>query len=264
MRVIETIVVPLAEIVVGDYEVRAAETDPEIQALADSIRREGLLVAMGCVRRDGQLRLVHGHRRYTACVLARVTPVRVDVLEGDDAAMERASIIENYHRKDVSPIERAAQICAVLEGGTMTVEELAAVFDRSVDWVRDQAAMMAWPDDVRDAVHSRVLSAGAGNQLARIVDGAYRGFLIAQAVESGCTERTAQGWLAGWRAMLPAEQVVQQVPAPAEPGHAPVVPQAMCAGCRGMVRPDGLVPVFVCPACAVRLRQGGLSAGGGG
>ena len=255
MRVVRTETVPLATIVVGDYEVRTAESDPELPALAESIRNDGLLVALGVVEKGDGLHLVHGHRRYSACIMARVSSVRVDVLEGDKAGLERASIIENYHRRDISAMERAAQIAAVVENGTMKVDELAEVFHRSVEWVNDQIAMMAWPGDVQGAVHRGQLSVGAAEHLAKIRDDSYRGFLVMQAVESGCTARTAQSWLAGWRAMLPVETVAAQTVSGGDGGAPRQAPQSMCVKCKGMMSPEGLVPVYVCPRCVVALRE---------
>lgn len=257
MRVIETREVPLAEILVGDYEVRSAEEDLELPALAESIRRDGLLQALGVVETEAGYRLVHGHRRYSACLMARVTPVRCDVIEGDGRALERASMIENYHRRDVSPIERAAQIGHALESQLMTVGELAETFGRSEDWVRRQAAMMAWPIDVVEAVHRRELSVAAAEHLAEIEDDVYRVFLIRQAVDGGCTERTAIAWLAGWRAQVPATALPASVPA--EPGGGPkvVMPRCVCLGCRAECPPDGLGMAYLCPHCLVALQTGG-------
>lgn len=263
MRVVRTELVPLASIRVGEYEVRGTEEDPELQDLADSIRRDGLLQAMGVVEREDGYHLVHGHRRYSACVMARVSEVRVDVLEGAEADMERASIIENFHRKDVTPMERAAQISHVYEAGTMTVEELAELFHRSVEWVRAQICMMGWPSDVQEMVHRRAVSPSAAEHLAKIEDVQYRGFLLATAAENGCTERTAVAWLAGWRAQQPAAAVVAApVPeGPARPGA--IMPKAVCPGCHGEFPPDGLGPAWLCPGCIVKMVQGGRVVGRG-
>jgi len=140
----------------------------------------------------------------------------------------------------------------------MSIGELAETFHRAEQWVRDQVAVLEWPEDVRAAVHARVVGQGAGSYLAKIEDDGYRGFLLAQAAESGCSERTAQMWLAGWRGMQPAEQVAQMVATPETPGTPRPAPQSMCVGCRSMMRPDGLVPVFICPHCVVKLREGAL------
>lgn len=257
MKVLRTETVPLAAILVGDYEVRSAEDDPDLPALADSIRRHGLLQAMGVVEKADGLHLVHGHRRYSACIMARLSHVRVDVLEGDDATMERASIIENYHRKDVTPMERAAQIAGAIESGAMGIEELAETFGRSVDWVREQVAMMSWPGDVQDLVHRRVLSPSAARHLAQVTDDAYRGFLLGHAVEGGCTERTAVAYLMGWRMQQPAEQVVLTPQVEQQGPPRPVLPKSLCMGCHEAFAPDGMAIAYLCPGCVVALQTGG-------
>lgn len=257
MKVKETREVALAEILVGEYEARVAEEDPGLTALAASIRTFGLLTALGVVETEKGLQLVHGHRRYSACVMARVTRVRVDVLEGTTAEMERASIVENYHRRDISPVERAAQIANAVSRELMPVEELAETFGRSVTWIREQVAMMDWPADVLEAVHAGSVSVAAAMHLARVTDDSYREFLVNSARESGCSGRTAAAWLQGWRAMQPVEEVVTMEAPPVEGGPRVEVPRTLCMGCGESYRPDGLVMVYVCPACVTALQGGG-------
>lgn len=257
MKVVETKTVALAEILVGEYEVRGAQDDPELPALAESIRREGLLQALGVVQRDDGLHLVHGHRRYSACILARLSHVRVDVLEGDNATMERASIIENYHRKDVTPMERATQISKAVDSGAMSVEELAGTFHRSIDWVHEQMAMLTWPLDVQELVHQRVLSPSAAKHLAKVSDDTYRAFLLGHAVDGGCSERTALSYLMGFQQQVPAEAVVLTPPAESQGPPRPVLPKSLCMGCHDAFPPDGMAIAYLCPGCVVNLQTGG-------
>jgi len=253
----ESLVVPLASIRVGQYEVRTAEEDPDLPSLAASIREHGLLCAMGVVRRNGELHLVHGHRRYSACVMARLTEVRVDVLRDDPQMAQRASLIENYHRRDVSPMERAAQIAQILGSGLMTLQEVADVFHRSVDWVRDQVAMTEWPSDLVEMVHQRRISPTAAQHLAKIDDAAYRQFLERHAAEDGCTERTAIAWVQGYRGARPAEEVLAEgAPGGTEP--LPVVlPRSICMGCHQPQEGGSLGVAYVCGPCLILLAQGG-------
>ena len=140
----------------------------------------------------------------------------------------------------------------------MTLEEVCEVFDRSMEWVGEQMAMMEWPADVQELVHRRLVAPVAGRYLARIEDDAYREFLLRQAAESGCTERVAQAWLLGWRSMMPVEQVAQEpVASPTGPAR-PVVPRSVCLGCKEGYAPDGLAMVWLCPGCLTALQGGAV------
>jgi len=252
-------VVAIALIHVGENEVRGAEDDPELPALAASIVQDGLIEPLLLDDRDGELHLVAGHRRYSACILARVSHVPCTIQRLDSAQAKRISFAENFHRKDLSPYQQASAIAEAVTAGFVSVEDVAKCFRRSVEWVKDQLAILEWPEDVLVAVHSRSLSVSAAGNLAKITDPVYRDFLIRTAVESGATARATSGWLQGWAAQQPADLVVSQ-PAPAGPGlPAPVLPLSLCIGCRGEFSPQGMVPVYLCPVCVNRTREQGDS-----
>jgi len=250
--------VKLAEILVGGYEVRSLEEDPELKDLAADIQANGLLNPLSVAATPEGLRLVAGHRRYSACLLGHVVEVPVRVFEWTEDERRRAAFSENFHRKDVTPMEQAAAIAEALEGGAMTVEQVAATFGRSVEWVRDQVALLAWPVDVQGAVHARQISVAAGRELARVTDENYRAVLLRSGVENGVTARQAAAWVAGWEASQPVGLALQAEaePGPARPGYVP--PETLCMGCHAGFSPDGMVPVLVCPACVALLRQYGL------
>ena len=136
---------------------------------------------------------------------------------------------------------------------------MASTFHRSVDWVREQLWLLEMPMDVQGLVHERYLSVGAGRQLAKITDNEYRAFLCKTAVENGVTERTAAAWVAAWKAMVPADAAAGLTVNPAGALPVRLAPQGLCMGCHETFPPDGMVPVYVCPACVAVLRERGLA-----
>lgn len=251
-------VVPLASIVVGEHEVRGAEADPELPELAASIARDGLINPMTVELRGEELHLIAGHRRYSACVLARVSQVPVLIRSGTGADIKRICFAENYHRKDLSPVQQARALVDVLADDTMTIEEVAATFRRTVEWVKDQIAILSWPEDVLACVHAKTISVSAAGNLAKISDSTYRQFLLQMAVSGGATARTTAGWLQGWESQFPAGEVVALPLGPGSSGPDPVLPMSLCVGCRGEFSPQGMVPIYLCPNCVSLLRGGAL------
>ena len=254
-------VVPLASILLGDYEVRTPESDPGLEELAASIAAVGLINPMTVEERPEGLYLVAGHRRYSACVLARIAEVPVCVRGADAGMSRRVSFAENYHRRDVTPMEQAAVMSDVLSSGEMTIEEVAGTFRRSVEWVRDQVALLEMPDDVQAALHRRQLSVAAGRQLAKISDDEYRGFLLKTGIENGLTERTAQMWVASWQAMVPVSATANLSANPEGAGPPRPAMLAICMACHDQFPPDGMCMVPVCPGCVAVLRERGLVGG---
>jgi len=248
--------VAVADIEVGAYEVRMREEDEELVSLAASIRADGLMVPLIVRTKGDGWELVAGHRRLAACRLAGLERVTARAVLGDEGACERISIAENEFRRAVSPVERAHQIERAYATGVMGIEELAAAYGRSVAWVEGQIEILGWPERIQGAVHNGKMGVGVARQLAKVTDDAYREVLVTAALESGCTERTAAGWVAGFRAMEPALDVAAKVVEYDGSGARVVVPTAVCPGCREEFRPDAMVPVLLCMACQGTLRGG--------
>lgn len=81
----------------------------DVSELADSIRQLGLLQPLVLLPKDdGRFLLIAGHRRLKACRQAGLltAPAVLSPLEGDDRRYA-AMIVENVHRVDLTPRERA-------------------------------------------------------------------------------------------------------------------------------------------------------------
>ena len=86
-----------------------AEDDPSIQALAASIKENGVLTpAIAQKKADGRYELISGHRRKLACKIIGLDniPVIVKEYKSEDAAMS-AVIDANLHRQKMLPSEKA-------------------------------------------------------------------------------------------------------------------------------------------------------------
>jgi len=237
--------VPLEKIEVGEYAQRVEVEDEGILELAESIRRVGMLVPVVVCRRGDSFVLIAGHRRIAAARSAGLHDVPAVVREAEGASAKEVSFAENLFRKDLSPIELAAAIKDCLDVGTLTIDELAAGLHRSVHWVQAQVALLAWPDEVLEAIHNGKISVSAAANLAGVLDDAYREFLVRQAVDNGATARATAAWLQAYRSMAPAEEAITREPVHAGPGVTPAVHQAPCIVCENVFRTDEIshVPV---------------------
>jgi ParB/RepB/Spo0J family partition protein len=79
-----------------------------IAELAESIREQGLLSPI-MVRpvADGRYQIVHGERRYRACVLAGLAEIEAVVRDLTDDEAFQLAVVENVQREDLTPIEEA-------------------------------------------------------------------------------------------------------------------------------------------------------------
>lgn len=251
--------VPIVDIRVGAHALREAEHDEDIDALAASIRRVGVIEPLVCRDESGDLCLVFGHRRIRAAERAGLDCVPVVIDNYSDAQAKEVAFAENIFRHDLSAVEIAAGVKDTIDNGIMTVEELSKALHKSLNWIGRTVAMLAWPADVLAAIHAGWLSVSAGNNLALIHDDVYRDFLLRNAHDSGATARATAAWLQAWRTMQPVEVAIEAEPVPSQVNLQPAVPTLPCLCCGEVHRTDELSHVPICVPCIRVIREVGAT-----
>lgn len=251
----ETKEIPLRLLDVGSHEQRFGYDDEEQNQLTASLRTEGILIPLIIRPQGDRYVIVDGHRRRQAAEALGLESLPCQIQTSDAAAATRASFIANFLRKDPTPIELAVAITKAIESGSDSEEAIAATLKRSVDWVKRQAALLQWPEDVLQAIHHGQLSIAAASNLAMVEDTAYRSYLLENAIQNGATARTTAAWLQAWRASQPLETALAAEPAPAPNAPRPMLPQAPCLCCGQVHRTDELSHVPLCGPCIQRVRH---------
>lgn len=254
--------VKVRELIAGEYSVRDVEEGEELDALAGSIARVGVLNPLVCVDADNGLHVIAGHRRLLAAKKIGLQVVPVLVREAGGTEGREISLAENLFRRDLTPVETAAALKDVLDAEIMSAEELAKTVDRSEAWVRRMVAMLSWPGDVLSCVHAGTISQSAAHNLAAVTDSEYRGYLLSIAAENGATARTTSAWLRAWESMAPAEEAVTREPVPPGEKAGPRLSCAPCFCCGETYRQDELVYLALCVGCVRVIRDAGLQPGG--
>ncbi len=247
--------IPITSIQVGPHRQRSEVEDEQIQELAASIRRVGVLVPLIVVRKDDSFLLVAGHRRIAAAKAAGIGEVPAIIREDNEAQAAEVSLAENFFRLDLSAVEQAAAIRECIDAEIMSIEELAKGLHRSIQWVRAQALMTTWPPEILQAIHLRQISVSAASNLALIADPQYRGFLLNHAIENGATARATAAWLNSWQLSRPPEEALTQVPVDGVVPAVAVIPQAPCLFCANVFRTDALNYMGVCGQCLADFQQ---------
>jgi ParB/RepB/Spo0J family partition protein len=149
--------IPLATLVVSTLNVRkaldAGQEDSTIEELAASIREKGLLSPL-TVRplTDGRYEILVGQRRYLACKLVPLDPVpcfiRADL---SDAEAIGLSLIENVHRADMHPMDKAKAFRA-LHAKHGSYEGVAKESSCSVATIRRYVRLLDLPAVLQDRI----------------------------------------------------------------------------------------------------------------
>ncbi|WP_406604022.1 ParB/RepB/Spo0J family partition protein [Bartonella gliris] len=155
--------VPLESISCNPNNPRRHFTDSELDNLAQSIRKHGVVQPV-IVRhsRDNPHRfeLIAGERRWRAAQRANLSQLPVIVRDVDDKTALELAIIENVQRADLNPIEEAMGYEILLNEHGYTQADLAQVIGKSRSHVANTLRLLKLPQKVQQFLTDGQLSAG--------------------------------------------------------------------------------------------------------
>ena len=162
---------PIDRIAPSPYQPRRAFSDASIDALAESIRRHGLLTPL-LVRRVGaeQYELVAGERRLRA--LKRLGRERADavVLSAYDRDCALLALIENLQRENLHYLDEAEAFRRILDEQSVTQEALAQSLSVSPSALANRLRLLKLPESVRRLLRQTSLTERHARALLRLSD----------------------------------------------------------------------------------------------
>jgi ParB family chromosome partitioning protein len=150
----------ISMIVPNPFQPRTDWNEESLKDLAQSIRSNGILQPI-IVRPAGEhYEIIAGERRYRAAQLAGLSVVPVVVRQATDQQMLELALVENIHRSDLNPIERATAYQNYIS--TFKLSQIDASErlgeDRSV--VANHLRLLDLPQDIKDMLIDGRLSMG--------------------------------------------------------------------------------------------------------
>ena len=140
-----------------------------IDELAASIAEHGVLQPVKASRTaDGRYRLLWGQRRVLAARLAGLVSVPA-IVSDDVAAGERPieQLVENLHRADLNPIDRAQAMRAVVDGG-ISQADLARKLGVAPSTVSNDLRLLTLAEPVQEQIRAGEISASHGKAMASL------------------------------------------------------------------------------------------------
>jgi ParB family chromosome partitioning protein len=152
--------ISIGSIVANPYQVRTVWDQQELAALAESIKANGVIQPI-IVRRSGTgYELIAGERRFRAAQLASLSTIPALVREATDEQMFELALVENIHRANLNPIERARAYQSYLNSFSLTQAEAAQRLgeDRSV--IANYLRLLDLPDEIKQMLAQGQLTMG--------------------------------------------------------------------------------------------------------
>ena len=155
--------IPVERLRANPYQRRTiaiADADPSLIELSSDIALHSIhqpLVVRPDPGEPGCYQIAAGHRRHAAARLAGLSTVPCIVRPLDDRQMLDVVFSENYHRADISPIDRAHLIQEYVDAG-LTHQQIADRLSLSRPTVSNALRLLKLPDYVQASIISGAIS----------------------------------------------------------------------------------------------------------
>jgi ParB family chromosome partitioning protein len=152
--------IPIGDIIVTGKNNREVFDEAEIENLAETIKKYGILenlILRPSAEQPGKYDLIAGERRIRAAKLIGLPVVPCTIKDANDSEFNEIMIIENLLRQDLNAIEEAKGLKRLLDQGK-TQEEIALSIGKSQPWIANRLRLLDAPEEVRNLIISREIT----------------------------------------------------------------------------------------------------------
>jgi ParB family chromosome partitioning protein len=152
--------IDIEHITENPFQPRAKWDEQELSDLAESIKKNGVIQPIIVRRRDNKYQLIAGERRFRAAKMASLKTIPAIVRSATDEQLLELALVENIHRSDLNPIERAKAYQKYIKTFSLTQAETASRLgeDRSV--VANYLRLLDLPTEIKQMLIDGQLSTG--------------------------------------------------------------------------------------------------------
>ena len=174
---------PVSRILPNPSQPRKVFRQEELEALAQSIRVNGLLQPVTVRKENGTYYLIAGERRLRACKLAglkEIPALLADCPPEDSAVL---ALLENIQRKDLQMFEQANALVNLLREWQITQEEAAKRLGISQSYLANKLRLLKLSDEEQTEILEYKLTERHARALLRIDDMTLRQKVLRQVGE---------------------------------------------------------------------------------
>ncbi len=166
--------------------------ETSLRSLSESIRNAGMIQPIIVSICEGRYELIAGERRLRAAKLAGFTQIPAIVRVVDSAQQARLALIENIHREDLNPIDRALAYRSIIAKVGYTHQELANELGEERSSIANYIRLLDLEQSVRDRVAEGKLSLGHAKVLVALDDPAEQARLAAVIISQQLSVRALE------------------------------------------------------------------------
>ena len=174
------------------YQPRTNFKKEELEELAESIRKNGLLQPLLVRKVDDKYQIIAGERRWQACksIGMKTVPIRIKEAGDEDAIM--LALVENIQRSNLNPIEEAYGYRRMMERGKMTQSEVAQAVSKGRTTITNALRLLELPEDAQKMLYEEKITAGHARAVLSVPSKDDRRKLIDKIVDEKLSVRDAE------------------------------------------------------------------------
>lgn len=159
--------VPIANISPNPHQPRKQFNPEALEDLANSIREHGIIQPLILIPAEeaNHYTLIAGERRLRAAKIAELNEVPAIVRSATEQQQLEFAIIENVQREDLNPLERARAYESLLDGFSLTHEDIAKRVGKSRVSVTNTLRLLNLPPVAQKALLDSEISEGHARAL---------------------------------------------------------------------------------------------------
>lgn len=150
------------------YQPRLKFSENELEELARSIEKQGIIQPLLVRKDDNGYELITGERRLRAAKKAGLKRVPVVIKPITDADLLEMSIIENVQREDLNPMEEANAYHRLMTEFGLTQGQAAERVGKSRSAVANLLRLRQLPEQIKNSIMEGALSMGHARALLAI------------------------------------------------------------------------------------------------
>ncbi len=163
------------------YQPRRDFDQAQLESLAESVKRYGILQALVVTRKEVEkeggglvveYELIAGERRLRAAKLAELPQVPVMIRTGEETDLMKLelAIIENIQREDLSPVDRARAFLRLADEFGFKHGEIGRKVGKSRAYVTNTMRILSLPKEILDGLSLGQISEGHTRPLMMLED----------------------------------------------------------------------------------------------
>ncbi|MFW0862123.1 MAG: ParB/RepB/Spo0J family partition protein [Candidatus Komeilibacteria bacterium] len=195
--------VDASKITPNPYQPRLDFKHEELEQLAESIKKFGILAPLLVSKKGDGYQLIAGERRWQASTLIGLKKVPVIVRQTTNLEKLEISLLENLQRENLNPIEEALAYKRFIDEFNMTQEQVADRVDKNRSSIANAIRLLNLPKEIQEAIRVGSISRGQAKIILSVEDEKYQKKLFKKIIREGMTVRETRRATAQYKKTTP-------------------------------------------------------------